>query len=408
MFAMDVAILDRDNAINEITRMYMKRNTGYYTTISTVGEKARAFVPSPLPPDPAILISSDIRRTLDSALIALGRLDSASAFIPDINLLLYLYIRKEAVLSSQIEGTQSSLSDLLLFELSETPGVTIDDVKEVSNYVAALTHGMERLKNGFPLSNRLVREMHEILLSSGRGSEKQPGEFRKSQNWIGGTCPGNAVFIPPPPELLIECMSDLEKFLNSQTKEIGIIEKAALAHAQFETIHPFLDGNGRIGRLLITLLLYHDGVLSLPLLYLSLYFKTNRSLYYEHLRKIRSEGNWESWILFFAQAVVQTAEQCTETAKKLIKLIADDQRVVLDLGRISGSVTRVFQEIIKRPVTDMTYLVKTTGLVPNTVLKVLKTLETTGIMKEITGKNRNRAYAYVKYIEIMNQGAEPL
>ncbi len=386
----------------------MKRNTGYFTPISTVGEKVQAFVPNALPPTPGITYTSEMRQVLDSALIALGRLDSAAAFIPDIHLLLYLYIRKEAVLSSQIEGTQSSLSDLLLFELDEIPGVPIDDVKEVSNYVAALSHGMERLKSGFPLSNRLIREMHEILLGSGRGAEKQPGEFRRSQNWIGGTRPGNAVFIPPPPELLMESMSDLEKFLNTAPTEFGVIEKAALAHAQFETIHPFLDGNGRIGRLLITLLLHLEGVLSLPLLYLSLYFKTHRNNYYDQLRLIRVDGDWESWILFFAQAVANTAEQCTNTAKKITTIIADDQKTVLQLGRISGSATRIFQEIAKRPITDMSYLVKTTGMAPNTVLKVLKTLEKTGIMKETTGKSRNRVYAYKKYVDVMNQGIDPL
>ena len=255
----------------------MKRELqGQYVTISTVGEKARAFVPAALPPDPPIEWTPDLRSKFDQALLALGRLDSISTFLPDISLFLYMYVRKEAVLSSMIEGTQSSLSDLLLFELDMEPGVPLDDVREVSSYVAAMDHGLKRLGEGFPLSLRLIREVHNVLLSRGRGANQTPGEFRRTQNWIGGTRPGNAAFVPPPADQVLDCMGRLESFLHDQPETTPALLKAALTHVQFETIHPFLDGNGRLGRLLITLLLCEQEMLREPMLYLSLYFKTHR------------------------------------------------------------------------------------------------------------------------------------
>ena len=231
----------------------MKRDLqGRYVTISTVGEQAQAFVPTPLPPVPHIEWSVELREKYEQALIALGRLDSVSTLMPETSMFLYMYIRKEAVLSSMIEGTISSLSDLLIFENDQVPGVPLGDVQEVSNYVAALNHGVSRIKEGFPLSLRLIKEIHEILLSKGRGSTKAPGEFRKSQNWLGGTRPGNAAFVPPPPEHVLDCMGKLELFLHDEPEPTPALLKAALSHVQFETIHPFLDGNGRLGRLLIT------------------------------------------------------------------------------------------------------------------------------------------------------------
>jgi Fic family protein len=299
-----------------------------------VGEKAKAFIPAPLPPKPSINWTPDLRSKFDQALLALGRLDSISTFLPDISLFLYLYVRKEAVLSSMIEGTlyvrkeavlssmiegtQSSLSDLLLFELDMEPGVPLDDVREVSNYVAALDYGLKRLSEGFPLSLRLMKEMHAVLLSRGRGSNQTPGEFRRSQNWIGGTRPGNAAFVPPPAEQVLDCMGKLELFLHDQPEPTPALLKAALAHVQFETIHPFLDGNGRLGRLLITLLLWEQKMLREPMLYLSLYFKTHRQYYYELLNEIRLSGNWEAWLDFFAEAVIATATQAVDTARQLV------------------------------------------------------------------------------------------
>ncbi|MGA8831727.1 MAG: Fic family protein, partial [Desulfomonilaceae bacterium] len=315
----------------------MKRTLqGDYVTVSTVGEKARAFVPSPLPPNPPIDWTPELRRKFDQALLALGRLDSVSTLLPETSLFLYMYVRKEAVLSSMIEGTQSSLSDLLLFELDQEPGVPLGDVREVSNYVAALNHGLSRLEEGFPLSLRLIKEIHGVLLTRGRGSNQTPGEFRRSQNWIGGDRPGNAAFVPPPAEEVLECMGKLELFLHDQPEPTPALLKAALAHVQFETIHPFLDGNGRLGRLLITLLLCSRSVLREPMLYLSLYFKTHRQYYYELLNNVRLTGDWEAWLDFFAEAVIVTATQAVETAQQLLDLSNRDRDKISGLGRATA------------------------------------------------------------------------
>lgn len=385
-----------------------RKSTGSYRTVTTVGEPVLAFIPYPLPPKPPLEISPVLREELDRALIALGRLDSASSYLPDTNLLLYLYIRKEAVLSSQIEGTQSSLSDLLLYEIEAVPGVPLDDVAEVSQYVKALTAGLDKIRSGFPLSNRLLKEIHSILLSSGRGSNKNTGEFRRSQNWIGGTRPGNAVYVPPPPDVVEECMGELEMFYNDERGKISVLEKAALAHVQFESIHPFLDGNGRLGRLLITLILCHDKILSEPLLYLSLYFKNHRDEYYKLLQQVRLEGDWESWVEFFARALRLTAEQCAETARSLLKLAEEDRKSIQNIGRIAGSAILVHHALMSHPITDSVRLCQATGLVPNTVNKVLKALESLGIVEESTGRARNRLYVYRKFVDMMDQGTTPL
>jgi len=319
-----------------------------------------------------------------------------------------MYIRKEAVLSSQIEGTQSSLSDLLLFEMDAVPGVPIDDVREVSNYVSALTHGLDRIRSGFPLSNRLLKEIHTILLSGGRGSQKNPGEFRRSQNWIGGTRPGNAVFVPPPPNEVPGCMGELELFLNNERGIVSALEKAALSHVQFETIHPFLDGNGRLGRLLITLILCVENILTEPLLYLSLYFKSHRNDYYDLLQKIGVDGDWEIWFEFFIKAVSLTAEQATGTARKLSHLADENRKLIQGMGRIAGSSLMIHQNLMVHPLTDSAHLSAATGLVPNTVNKILKALIASGIVEEVTGKGRNRIYVYRKYLDVMNEGTEPL
>ncbi len=386
----------------------MKRDLqGQYITISTVGEKVGAFVPSPLPPEPPVEWSPSLRERFDHALLALGRLDSVSVLLPDTSLFLYMYVRKEAVLSSQIEGTQSSLSDLLLFELDQQPGVPLDDVQEVSNYVAALNYGLKRLEEGFPLSLRLLRETHEVLLSKGRGSDRMPGEFRRSQNWIGGTRPGNAVFVPPPAEQLQDCMGKLELFLHDQPERTPVLLKAALAHVQFESIHPFLDGNGRLGRLLITLLLCSEKILKEPMLYLSLYFKTHRQRYYELLNIVRLTGDWESWIEFFADAVVDTATQAVDTAQRLLQLASKDGTRINKLGRVAGSVHQVHRTLLERPIASSNWLQEKTQLSPATINTCLKQLEGISIVSELTGRKRNRLYAYSRYIDVMNQGTEP-
>ena len=385
----------------------MKRELqGRYVTISTVGETAKAFVPAPLPPHPPIAWTTELRRKFDQALVALGRLDSVSTLLPDTSLFLYMYVRKEAVLSSMIEGTQSSLSDLLLFELDQEPGVPLDDVREVSNYVAALDHGLRLLEEGLPLSLRLFREIHGVLLTKGRGSNQIPGEFRRSQNWIGGTRPGNAAFVPPPAEEVLQCMNKLELFLHDQPEPTPVLFKAALAHVQFETIHPFLDGNGRLGRLLITLLLCEQKVLREPMLYLSLYFKTHRQYYYEMLGKVRLTGDWEAWLDFFADAVIVTATQAVETARHLLDLSNQDRDKIKGIGRAAASTLQVHRALMAHPIATSGSLVEKTGITPATVNKALGHMEQLGIVKELTARKRNRLFSYEGYIEIMSRGTE--
>jgi Fic family protein len=371
-----------------------------------VGEKAQAFVPAPLPPRPPIDWTPELRSKFDQALLALGRLDSVSTLLPDTSLFLYMYVRKEAVLSSMIEGTQSSLSDLLLFELDQEPGVPLDDVREVSNYVAALDHGLRLLEEGLPLSLRLFREIHGVLLTKGRGSNQTPGEFRRSQNWIGGTRPGNAAFVPPPAEEVLECMSKLELFLHDQPEPTPVLLKAALAHVQFETIHPFLDGNGRLGRLLIALLLCEQKVLREPMLYLSLYFKTHRQYYYELLNNVRMTGDWEAWLDFFAEAVIVTATQAVEAAQQLLDLSNQDRDKISGLGRAAASTLQVHRALMEHPIATSGSLVVKTGITPATVNKALGHLEQLGIVKELTAQKRNRLFSYAGYIEIMSRGTE--
>ncbi|MDH4229791.1 MAG: Fic family protein [Nitrospirota bacterium] len=386
----------------------MKREPqGHYVTTSTVGEAVRAFVPAPLPPDPPVTWNPELRNKFDLALLALGRLDAISTLLPDTSLFLYMYVRKEAVLSSMIEGTQSSLSDLLLFELDQEAGVPLDDVMEVSRYVVALDHGLARLSKGFPLSLRLLREIHDVLLSSGRGADKAPGEFRRSQNWIGGTRPGNAAFVPPPAERVPECMGSLEMFLHDQPEPTPALLKAALAHVQFETIHPFLDGNGRVGRLLITLLLCEQNVLREPMLYLSLYFKAHRNRYYELLNRVRLEGDWEAWLEFFADAVLATATQAVETANQLMSLAREDRDKIGALGRPASSALRVHQSLLERPIATAGGLADRTGLTPATVNRCLAHLTRLGIVRERTRQRRNRVFSYAAYVDVMERGTEP-
>lgn len=385
----------------------MKRGIqGHYVVTTTTGEQVRAFVPAGLPPQPAIEWTPQLRVKFDEALMELGRLDSLATFIPDTALFIYAYVRKEAVLSSMIEGTQSSLSDLLLYELEETPGVPLDDVREVSNYMTALDHGLKLLEEGLPLSLRLIKEMHGVLLAKGRGSEATPGEFRRSQNWIGGTRPGNAFFVPPPADSVLECMESLDFFLHDQPEATPLLLKAALAHVQFETIHPFLDGNGRLGRLLITLLLCEGKVLQRPLLYLSLYFKTHRAYYYELLNNVRLNGDWEAWLDFFAEAVIFTARQAIHTAQQLIALTAIDVKKVQGLGRAGVSVYQVYRKLMEHPIVTSAWLVEQTALTPATVNKALRHLIDLGIAQETTAQKRNRVYSYVKYLNILNEGME--
>jgi Fic family protein len=382
----------------------MKRGpTGHYLPISTLGESCRAFIPAPLPPAPALLMDDRLQNLAQQASLALGRLDGISSLLPEPQHLLYSYIRKEAVLSSQIEGTQSSLSDLLLYEAEGSPGVPMDDVREVSSCAAALEHGIQLLRDGLPLSLRLIREVHGILLRDGRGADKEPGEFRRSQNWIGGTRPGNARHVPPPPDAVIECMGALENFLHGQPVAVPVLIRAALAHVQFETIHPFLDGNGRTGRLLITFLLHSEGLLSQPLLYLSLYFKQHRTRYYELLQSVRTDGDWEEWIEFFLEGIIAVATQAASTARRLLVLFQGHQQQVRGLGRLSVSALRLMDHLQRHPVTTATAVAKATRMSFHTAQKMLFALQPLGIVTEGTGKKYGRFYIYTGYLEILNE-----
>jgi len=382
-----------------------REQQGKYVVISTVGEKAKAFVPSPLPPKPPIEWSDELRLQFDKAHSAIGKLDAVTEFLPT-NMLLYSYVRKEAVLSSMIEGTQSSLSDLLVHEVSPLEGAPLDDVIEVSNYVAAVELGLKRIDEGFPISVRLIKELHKILLSDSRGSTKLPGEIRSSQNWIGGTRPGNAVFVPPPPHLLIEGMSDLEKFIHDDRKNISTVLKAGLVHLQFETLHPFLDGNGRVGRLLIILLFMSEGLLREPLLYISLFLKTHRQRYYELLNSVRLEGDWESWLIFFAEAIESSANSAVDAAKRLLQQAEADVVIIEAQGRSKVNLKKVHDHFQQRPISNSLAIKSELELAPATIQSALKKLCDLGILKEISEKKRDRVYAYKAYIDILSEGNE--
>jgi len=377
-------------------------------TVSTVGETCRAFIPDPLPPPDWTIIMAGLLDPLERANRALGKLDGFGAILPETSLFLYMYVRKEALLSSQIEGTQSSLSDLLIFETKNAPGVPLDDVREVSNYVMAMQYGLRRMKEGLPVSLRLIREVHKILLSKGRGSDKTPGEFRRSQNWVGGTRPGNAGFVPPPPAQMMENLGALEKFLHNDPVATPALVKAALAHVQFETIHPFLDGNGRLGRLLITLLLCAENALSEPLLYLSLYFKKNRAAYYELLQGVRAEGKWRDWLIFFLKGVIETGEQSADTARRLLDLFRYDREKVRGLGRPAASALQLLQRLESKPVTTVQEAAKVVRITEPTARAAFRHLQKLGIVREISGHRRGQVYSYDQYVKILSEGTEPV
>jgi Fic family protein len=379
---------------------------GRFVETPVAGETIRAFVPPPLPPSPPIDVLPLLER-LSLAERALGRLDGVTMLLPRQELFLYMYVRKEAVLSSQIEGTQSTLSDLLRFETEAQAGQPIDDIREVSNYVDAMMYGLERL-NDLPLSLRLIREMHARLLQSGRGGTKSPGEFRRSQNWIGGTRPGNALFVPPPATELASCLGALEQFMHEDQSRLPALIKAGLLHVQFETIHPFLDGNGRIGRLLVTLFLCVHGVLRKPLLYLSLYLKIHRADYYRLLQEVREHGAWEAWLEFFLDGVAQTANQAFEAATRIAGLFKEDRELITEKSERTGSVLRVHEFLQQNPFATANLLVSRTGLTAPTINAALADLERLGIVEEVTGRRRGRVFAYRRYLAILNEGTDPL
>lgn len=381
--------------------------TGSYIITSTAGEKFKAFIPAPLPLYPPLELEP-LQSLIMQASQELGRLDAIVSLLPDTSHLIYSYVRKEALLSSQIEGTQSSFDDLLLYENDEVPGVPIDDVEEVSHYIAAIRHGLKRIHDGFPLSLRLLGEVHAILLRGGRGKNKQPGEFRRSQNWIGGTRPGNALFVPPPPNQVMECLGNLELYLHDHYGNTPSLLKAAIAHVQFETIHPFLDGNGRIGRLLITLILCSENVLSEPVLYLSLFFKKHRQTYYDLLNRVRSEGIWEKWVAFFLEGVLTTANEAVSSAKMILALFEQDRQQINTLKRATMSALNVFVYLQQHVIGNIPHMAKTLALTQPTITAALKHLEKLGIVKEVSGKKKNRLFCYQHYLDILATDTAPL
>jgi len=392
----------------------MERITGTKVRCSERYDPFYAFIPQPLPPEPPLEFDDEICDLLEKANRALGRLDGVTALLPNTFLFTYFYVRKEAVLSSQIEGTQSTLEELLLFESEDAPGAPLDDVQEVSNYVQALNHGLVNIRSpkGLPLSLRLLKEMHNILLAEGRGSNKTPGEFRTSQNWVGGTRPSNATYVPPPAENLAECLDAFEKFLYDKPKRTPVLIKAALCHVQFESIHPFQDGNGRLGRLLITLLLCSEEALQEPMLYLSLYFKSRREEYYQHLQNVRETGDWEGWLKFFLAGVLETAQQAVEAAQSILRLFDVDRRRIATLGQQSHSTLRVHDVLQNRPIMSVTSVrkeldLRNMGLSEPTVYSAVSNLVKLGILREVTGKERHRLYRYDAYMSILDEGTRP-
>ncbi len=384
---------------------------GEYVETTINGKPALAFIPPVLTPAPPVINLQAIQRIQEEATLALGGLDYLAVGLPNPVLFTYMYVRKEALLSSQIEGTQSSLSELLLFEHGDAPGGG-SDVREVSNYVKAMEHGWECLQEQgrLPLSLRLIKEIHEKLLADGRGGKMLPGEFRRNQNWIGDSRSGNPEYVPPPPGRVMELMADLEKFLHEKDSGIPRLLKAGIVHLQFESIHPFLDGNGRLGRLLIPFLLYSWGILKQPLLlYISLYFKGHRQRYYELLQQVRKQGDWGPWLEFFLQGIAEVSRQATETARKLQELFETDrQRIDKELGQAAASALALHEIAKQQLIFSVPEAAAKTGRSLPTIRNAVERLQNMDILRETTGKRRYRRFLYSKYMKIMEEGTEAL
>ena len=367
----------------------------------TQPEGYAAFVPEPLPPDPPLALDTDLLNLLESAGVELGRLDGVAKVIPDPEFFVSMYVRREAVLSSQIEGTQSTLEDLLELELESEHSDPYSDVFDLINYVQAMNFGLDRIKT-LPLSLRLIREIHKALLRDGRGSKATPGEFRRTQNWIGpqGASIKQATFVPPSVPDMKKALHDFEGFLHAERRYPTLIE-VGLAHAQFETIHPFLDGNGRVGRLLNTFLLVHRGILRQPLLYLSYYFKLHRTEYYDRLMAVRRSGDWEGWIQFFLRGVVQTAQEATETAEKLFELRESHRGLILDKN-LGQNGLLLLSNLFQRPLVNINLVASILGSTFPTASRLVSGFEELGLLKEITGQKRSRMFRYEPYLALFN------
>ena len=387
----------------------MLRVTGKYDGTVVAGEEIRAFVPRPLPPaDPPLSLDSEALALLGRAEHQLSRLELAGEMVPSVDWFIYGFVRKEAVISSQIEGTQATLIDLLTFEAQrEDDSAPGPDVQEVCNYVDALTYAREQLhrRDGLPLSIRLLNGAHARLMRGARGADKQPGQVRRSQNWIGGTRPGNAVFVPPPPNALTTVLSDFEHYIHADDSLPPLV-RAGLLHLQFETIHPYLDGNGRIGRLLVSLLLEHWDLLSKPLLYLSLFFKRNRDDYYRLLNEVRTEGDWESWIRFFLEGIATIAKEATDTARDLFALVRADRARALAAPASSVMAVRLFEALGQHPIVTIARVTELLEVTKPTATRAVNTLVDAGILTEITGRRRDRTYSYAAYLDRLRVGTE--
>lgn len=368
---------------------------GTYRIHKTGEETYRSHVPTKLP---MRLDLDAIYPLMEQAAFALGQLNGATNLIPNISLFLYMCVRQEAVLSSQIEGTQSSLNDLLLFENSQKPSVSLDDVEEASNYVRALHYGLERIRGKLPLSLRLLREIHGILLQGTRGKNQLPGEFRRSQNWIGGSRPGNAFFVPPAPEEMLPALNNLEQYWYDES--VPLLVRTGVAHAQFETIHPFLDGNGRVGRLLITLMLCNFGMLTEPVLYPSLHFKQNRTVYYDLLNRVREKGDWEAWLKFFLEGVAAAARKALETINAIGFLFDECVSKIAALGPSRFSALAAFECLKKIPQISVRTFAREAKLTPPTARAALKRLQSMGILNEISTQRNGKAYVFQKYFDL--------
>jgi Fic family protein len=383
------------------------RLTGRYEAVSVAGETVRAFVPAALPPaDPPVLIDDRLTDRLGKAEQAIARLGLAGEMVPSVDWFIYAFVRKEAVISSQIEGTQATLLDLLAFEAEEHAQPDAD-LEEVSNYLAALAYARRQLasKRGLPLSVRLLNEAHKRLMRGVRGANRQPGEVRRSQNWIGGSRPGNAIFVPPPASRLPQLLSDLAKYIHRDDLMPKLL-RVGLLHAQFETIHPYLDGNGRIGRLLITLLLEHWGLLDEPLLYLSLFFKRHRQEYYRRLDMIRSAGDWEGWLDFFLDGVATISEEAVASARELYSLVSTDRSRLLATENVSVPAMRLFEQLPRQPIVTIASVMDITGTSKPTARRAVEILIKAGILIETTGRPRDRSYAYQAYLKGLQAGTE--
>ncbi len=378
----------------------MPRVTGTYRITPWDQEQVRAFVPHPLPPaDPPLVLSDQTQRRLAEAMVALGKLSVAADLVPSADWFLYGFVRKEALITSQIEGTQATLQDVLTFEAGEHTDRP-DDVREVCNYVDALTYTRREIARpkGLPLSVRLLCEAHKRLMKGTRGSDKQPGEIRRTQNWIGGTRPGNARFVPPPPDALPGALSALEKWIHTEDSLPPLV-RVGLAHVQFETIHPFLDGNGRIGRLLIALLVEHWGLLKAPLLYLSVAFKRHQQEYYQHLSAVRTEGDWEGWTDFFLACVAEAADDAVSTAQKLFAITSADRIKVSGNRRATVAAIHLAELLPANPVITLPRVIKLMKVSKPTAASTIRLLVDAGILRETTGKRRDRIYTYHRYLQ---------